>query len=372
MNKTNLEVYTLGRFLVKKDDNLISDENSYANKLWELFQYLLSNMNKVQPIETIIDDLEFDLEMLDARNALENRIYRLRKLLAKNEKYKAEKYIIFKQGGYALNGDLDFWCDIKEFRNRCRKGEEFAINGDKESALNEYLPALKLYKGDYLNNRANNHWAVAPRIQYKQMYLDSLNKTVYLLEENKEFMQIEELCREAIQYEPFEERPHYLLINNLLKLGHKREAKRHYDFVKSLFADQVDDPFPNLSKELYQGNIHSTTKKDLKNKRQGIYNIDKIKEELKLKNKVSDHKFIPSEICYDFTEFLVKNQQRNNGNVYIVSIALEFNDDDIEDEEKNKHIKYLTEKIIATIRSSDLICEWSSTIFSFFNHYRRE
>ncbi len=86
MNKTNLEVYTLGRFLVKKDDNLISDENSYANKLWELFQYLLSNMNKVQPIETIIDDLEFDLEMLDARNALENRIYRLRKLLAKNEK----------------------------------------------------------------------------------------------------------------------------------------------------------------------------------------------------------------------------------------------------------------------------------------------
>lgn len=84
---SNLKIFTLGRFVVEKNDNIISDETTYANKLWELFQYLLSHPDKTRSMETIIDDLNFDLEMLDSKNALENRVYRLRKLLAKGDKY---------------------------------------------------------------------------------------------------------------------------------------------------------------------------------------------------------------------------------------------------------------------------------------------
>jgi|GEM_PF-1435229 len=367
---SSLKVYTLGKFQVSKDNDIISDETTYSSKLWELFQYLLSHPGKIQPMETIIDDLNFDLEMLDAKNALENRIYRLRKLLAKGEKYQAGKYIIFKHGGYSLNWDGDYWCDVLEFKNKCRKGEDKANNGDKEDALNEFLPALELYKGDYLNTRTNKHWVVAPRIQYKQIYLDALNKASYLLEGFNEYKEIENLCRDAIQHEPFEERPHYLLITSLIKQGHKREAKIHYDFVKSLFADQVEDPFPELFNKINGTSSHPISRNDPGNKTgnsiSNIHDIDKIKEELGISSKVSRKKFIPAELCCDFAEFLVKNQQRHNGGLYMASVALEFFEEDISNEGKSIYIDKLKNVIINTLRSSDVICEWTAQQFIVF------
>ncbi len=365
----NLKVYTLGEFVVKKDNDIITDETTYSNKLWELFQYLLSHPGKIQPMETIIDDLNFDLEMLDAKNALENRVYRLRKLLSKGEEYKAGKYIIFKHGGYSLNWQGNYWCDMLEFKNRCRKGEDKAVNGDKEEALNEYLPALNLYKGDYLNTRTNKHWVIPPRIQYKQIYLDSLNRASHILEEFKEYNKIETLCRDAIQNEPFEELPHYLLITSLINQGYKREAKIHYELVKSLFADQVSEPFPELyekinnnSEQIIITDNHINNYKMSSN----VYDIDSIKEKLGISGKISDKKFIPADICCDFADFLVKNQQRYNGGLYMASVSLEFCQSDIDENKKDYYINRLKDVILKSLRSSDVICEWTDQQFIVF------
>ena len=368
---SNLKIFTLGRFVVEKNDNIISDETTYANKLWELFQYLLSHPDKTRSMETIIDDLNFDLEMLDSKNALENRVYRLRKLLAKGDKYQAGKYIIFKHGGYSLNWQGDYWCDVLEFKEHCWKGQELFVNGDKDDALNEYLSALDLYKGDYLNTRTNKNWVLAPRIQYKQIYLDSLNKASYLLEEFNKYKEIETLCRDAIQHEPLEERPHYLLINSLINQGHKREAKLHYDFVKSLFADQVEEPFPEIFNKT-NGNLNNNivlNNNDLNQKKfinTNIYDIDKIKDQLGISSRVSEKKFVPAEICSDFADFLLKNQQRYNGGLYMASIAIEFCQGDERDDIREIHINKLKSIIVRNMRSSDLICEWTDQQFIVF------
>ena len=365
----NLKVYTLGEFVVKKDNDIITDETTYSNKLWELFQYLLSHPGKIQPMETIIDDLNFDLEMLDAKNALENRVYRLRKLLSKGEEYKAGKYIIFKHGGYSLNWQGNYWCDMLEFKNRCRKGEDKAANGDKENALNEYLPALDLYKGDYLNTRTNKHWVIPSRIQYKQIYLDSLNRTSHILEEFKEYNKIETLCRDAIQHEPFEELPHYLLIASLIKQGYKIKAKYHYELVKSLFADQVLEPFPELNIKINDNSGKSISTNDQLNDYKAvsnIYDIDSIKEKLSLSGKILDKKFIPADICCDFANFLVKNQQRYNGSLYMASISLDLSQSDIDENKKDYYIDKLKNAILKSLRSSDVICEWTDQQFVVF------
>ncbi|MFW6271184.1 MAG: bacterial transcriptional activator domain-containing protein, partial [Bacillota bacterium] len=275
-----------------------------------------------------------------------------------------------KHGGYSLNWEGDYWCDVLEFKKKCRKGDVKAENGDKEDALNEFLPALELYKGDYLNTRTNKHWVVAPRIQYKQIYLDALNKASYLLEEFNEYKEIENLCRDAIQHEPFEERPHYLLITSLIKQGHKREAKIHYDFVKSLFADQVEDPFPELFEKI-NGNsnntlIHNNLENKINNSISNIHDIDEIKEGLSISSKVFRKKFIPAEICFDFADFLVKNQQRYNGGLYMASVALEFLNEDITIEDRNFYIDKLKKVIINTLRNSDVICEWTDQQFIVF------
>jgi len=365
----NLKVYTLGEFVVKKDNNILTDETNYSNKLWELFQYFLSHPNKIQPMETIIDDLNFDLEMLDAKNALENRVYRLRKLLSKGEEYKSGKYIIFKHGGYSLNWQGNYWCDMLEFKNKCRKGEDKAVNGDKEDALSEYLPALDLYKGDYLNTGTNKHWVIPSRIQYKQIYLDSLNRASHILEEFEEYNKIETLCRDAIQHEPFEERPHYLLLTSLIKQGYKREAKIHYEFVKSLFADQVSEPFPELYKKINGNSGKSISTNNQLNYYKvvnNIYEIDSIKEKLTLFGKISDKKFISADICCDFADFLVKNQQRYNGSLYMASIALDLSQSDIDENKKDYYIDKLKNAILKSLRSSDVICKWTDQQFVVF------
>jgi len=353
MGNAMLEVFTLGKFLVRKEDEILSEHQSHASKLWELFQYFLSKTSETLPPDQIIKDLDFDMELLDSKNTLENRIFRLRKLLAAGEEYRADKYIYFRNGGYGLRWKKSCWVDFMAFQEGCEKGERLARSGKKMDSLDCILPALDLYQGDYLNNNANTHWAVPPRVQYRQLYLESFNLACDLLADYQEFQKIEDLCQRAVQIEPFEERPHYILIETLLKRGHKRKARQHYNFVQTLFAEQGVDPFPELGKTLLDG------ESSFPRSTRGVYNLDQIKKEINLNNSPNGIKIVPPHLCRYFAETLYRRCQRENEKLYLASVALEFCHSNFTEEEENRHISSLQQTFQESLRNCDIICEWT-------------
>jgi len=353
MANSSLEIITLGKFLVFKDEHIISEHKTKTSKIWELFQYFLSKSNEINSPEQIIKDLEFNMELMDAKNALENRIYRLRKVLAVEEDYIADQYIYYKNGGYGLRWNNYNWIDFKAFQNDCENGEKLVRAGKKLDAIECFLSALNLYQGDYLNNQLNPHWIIAPRVQYRQLYLESLNQVCQLLAEFEEYQKIEELCRRAVQIEPFEEHPHYILIKTLIKRGHRRKAHQHYSFVQTLFARQGVELYPEL------GKILSQSAQSQSRLNRGVFNLDQIKEELNLDNTSKGVKVIPAQICHDFAEYLYKRSQRDNEKLYLASVTLEFCRSYFTEEEEKSHINTLQKTLKQNLRDSDIICEWS-------------
>jgi len=357
INSSVLKTFTLGTFLVRKGDKVISKQKSDSLNLWLLFQYLLSHPYNLISREQVIDELNFDMELIDAKNALENRIYRLRKLLAVGEQYQTDKYVIYEQGNYGLNWDRTCWSDSIEFENNCKKGEILLEEEKKQAALDKLIQALEVYKGDYLENLTNYQWAVTRRVKYRQMYLDIFDKTCEILTELGEYQTIEKFCRQAIEIDPFEEKAHYILIKNFLKRGHKREARSHYDVVKTLF-DKQEEPFPDLN-EIIKQRQHIIQEEV----GQEEVNLDQIKEELSL-NKLADEINIVS--VQDFrrhAQFIQKKCHQDDTPLFLASIALKFNKKEVSELRKIRFIENLKGIFGKSLRNSDIICQWTNQQF---------
>ncbi len=353
MGDSELEVYTLGKFLVRKGEHTLSDHKSQSSKVWDIFQYFLSTANEIIPPEQIYKDLNFDMELMDAKNVLENRIYRLRKILAAGEEYKADQYIYYRNGGYGLRRSSFSWIDFKIFQENCKKGKKLVNSGKKMDAIECLLSALNIYQGDYLTNQLNPHWAVAPRVQYRELYLESLDLLCKLLTEYEEYQKIEELCQRAVQIEPFEERFHYILLETLLKRGNRHKARQHYNLVQTLFAQQGVELFPELGKILNESNSsHFRFAR-------GVFNLDQIKKEINLNSSCKDVKIISAQLLHDFTEYLYKRSQRYEEKLFLASVAVEFSHSDFTEEVEEYHINSLQKIFQESLRCSDIICKWT-------------
>lgn len=96
-----LMIYTLGRFMVKRGETVLSDQSHRSYRLWELFQYLVTNRNKSFLPESIAENLWPDNTYSEPRQAVRTQVCRLRKLL--KDRDDNSEYITFVQGCYQWN-----------------------------------------------------------------------------------------------------------------------------------------------------------------------------------------------------------------------------------------------------------------------------
>ena len=348
MNIVDLEVHSLGKFMVKKDGDIISDRSRGADKLWTLFQYLLSHPSDSVTPEKIIDDLDFSMDLVDAKNALENRIYRLRKLLTIGDKYQPGRYINYTRGGYQLNWENGGWFDIKEFYESCQKGEKLYMAGNKQEAADEFLRAFRVYEGDYLKTLYNQPWVINRRVQYRQMYLEAVINAAEILSEHKEYIEMEKILRRAAKIEPFEEEVQKLLIETYLKQNKTNKAKRYYSYLETLFAQIGVEPFPELNWNSY-GKKEAVQKPDTSE-----FDLESLQEQLDRAENELD--FIAPDIFQKLVLLEKKRTFRDkNISSFIVSINLENLDLDVKAEDDL--VNMLKGKIKTTLRTSDIICQ---------------
>ncbi|MFW6269233.1 MAG: AfsR/SARP family transcriptional regulator [Bacillota bacterium] len=355
MSKGKLEVYTLGKFVVKRGSYFFTGKKDHSQKLWKLFQTLISNPETSIPVEELMERLNLSLELIDAKNAVQNLVYRLRKYLSQNEKYNANKYIIYTNGGYSFNWDNDHYIDYIEFKDMCQRSEREYKKYNYDRALKNSRTALNLYNGNFLVESSESSWIIRNRVYLRQLYLEQIYMTCELLQQKNNYREIEEICHQALNIEPFEEEIHYQLLNSLIEQNKIHKARLHYKYLLNLFS---------LNKVKLSSDISQLVNKFEDKEQDYPVDLKMIKAELNNFGEEEGLCRLEKKEFNFYTWVSRRKKERVGKPVYLVSISLNFpvyNLDETE-EEKIKDIKINLEKILTrTIRRSDPVCSWNKS-----------
>lgn len=161
--KLMLRVFTLGEFIIYKDEKKI--ESFKSRKAKELFKFLLLNKNKKIPLIDIYDIFWPGFDDESARLNLNTTLYYVRKQLDISSEELGIK------DEHCLFSVRDIYVDFEEFLKL--HDEAF-----KEKEINRrlflLLKAASLYKGDLYEENVYDEWVRDQKEYFKRLYFDIL------------------------------------------------------------------------------------------------------------------------------------------------------------------------------------------------------
>ena len=118
-----------------------------------------------------------DCDPQAASNNLKAAMHGLRRTLSHlfqgKESY---PYILFLQGSYLINPEIELWLDVEEFEQHWVLGRRLEKAGKLSEAIHEFELAEELYRGDYLEDEPYEEWTLLRREALKDTYLIILGK----------------------------------------------------------------------------------------------------------------------------------------------------------------------------------------------------
>lgn len=353
-NKNQLEISTFGNFMVKRGNELISESSKRSHKIWNLFKYFITHRGKRIPPDIL---LEIIWEGQDDGNqqALRNLVYRLRRLLNKNKFNDKYCYIIFSQGGYTWDTSSDYWLDAEEFESLYQLAVQTA-NENPKKAAELYRQGIYLYKGDYLPEHSYYEWVIPIRNYYRRIYLESIFALTELLKKEDRYKEICKICKDALLIEPFEEGIHQIVIEALIEEGETRKALAHYEYITSLFYQELGvKPSPAL-KKLYRR---------IKNSEQ-VIELDLVY----IQESLSDRKEAAGAFACDpdtfrfFYKLEGRRMERSGEAVFLGLLTLTNTDYNLPSDKSLKETMELLQRVLKnSLRKGDVISQWNEAQF---------
>ena len=145
----------LGPFYVALHGTAVAPWRS--QKAASLLKYLLLHNDRQATRRDILMDAFWPFSSAAAaRNNLNVTIYTLLRVLHEIEPDRV--HIVFSEGAYVLNPDLERWVDVDAFIVACRSGHSSFEQGDSAAALKSYSDARRLYRGPLLDADTSGEW----------------------------------------------------------------------------------------------------------------------------------------------------------------------------------------------------------------------
>lgn len=247
-----LEIFTLGHFLVRRGEQLFTEDAGRSRQLWKLFKYLFTYRGRATHPEMLMEALYHEEEPKDPDRTLRNLVYRLRRLLANGLSPGVDpQYIVLSQGLYSFNPSSNYWLDAEEFMLMCCRAGKISQKEPHE-AINLYQMALSLYQGDYLPENLYDDWVITMRDYYHRVYLESVDELILLLKKAGRYSEVRDVCEKAFLIEPLQEGLHIHFIKSLIEEGKTSLAKTHYNYASSLLYREAGLKPSAEMRELYR------------------------------------------------------------------------------------------------------------------------
>lgn len=354
-NCSELIVRMFGKFQTENENGILNKENMRSEMLTRLLAYMISHREKDMTAQELIDVLWPEDQSDNPSGALKNLMYRLRKLM-NNTWGESGKYIVTGRGAYQLNPEFVFHVDIEEFEECCRQ----VFNSEDPAVQQENgKRAVELYQGMFLSELSSEYWVVSIATYYHSIYLTMVKRLAALLEKEKKFTDVEEICGKAIQIEPLDEEIHCFLLRAMIADNKQQLAASHYKETVKLLYDSLgvrpSGEMENIYEELQKiQHDHES-------------NIDIIQEDLR-EEKASGAFFCEYGVFRKIYALESRSSRRLGISVHLALISL-YLDFQIQKEGQDytdligEGMSVLEETLMKRLRSSDIVCRYSVNQF---------
>jgi len=223
----SLRVITLGHERLERDGEAIALSEWRSNTAREMFYYLLFHGG--QSREHISLDFWPDSSPQRVRSNFHTTLYRARQALGEN-------VIIFHDGQYILNPEVDLWCDAHELESLVQQARLLSIRDARTEDL--WRRAVTLYQGDFLPSW-DAEWVIYRREGLFEMYLEALVGLGQCANARGDYRGALRAYRRALDADPFREDVHRAVLLCYAEMGDKRQVRNHYQKLRDLFDEEL-------------------------------------------------------------------------------------------------------------------------------------
>ena len=357
-----LEIFTLGTFVLK--NNLtsapINKITEQPNKAWELFKFLLTNRDKLLIPEKIIETLWPKVEYTNPGASFRYHVYKMRQLLKKASIPEKIISIVSSNGYYSLETGPGCWLDAEEFINLSRKADELSQSSPAE-AINLYIDALSLYKGEYLPEVAGN-WVFLARYFYRSLYLKNIFKVSKLLKRSGRFDRIIEIIETAFFLIESVGRVAPSLHETLLEVGKVERARAHYELLTTTMYQEAGVKPSKALRKVYQKikNNYEASISDLSDLTE-FTDVQEIREK---REKVKGALICDPDIFRFLCKLERRRSERSSNSIYLGILSIDgSNGRALSSAELQVALKSLKTLLLNNLRKGDIISQWDKNQF---------
>ena len=237
-----LRVRLLGPFQVWRVGLLRQPRDWIDRKVQALFKILVAERGRTYSRDELLEFLWPDLSPKQGLNNLHVRVSQLRQLLEprlRRGQGRKSAYILTIHEGYRFNPETDCWVDTEAFAHRCQRAEALQAQGRFAETIEAYEAALRLYRGDFLEEDRYEEWTIPHRERWRETLLLSLAQLAECHARLGQYARALKRCRRVLELEPLRESVYCQKMLYHFLAGERSEALQTYQACARLLKEQL-------------------------------------------------------------------------------------------------------------------------------------
>ena len=241
-----LRIQMLGPFEVWRDGQRLTSADWSGRKTCQLLKILVTYRQRAVASDEIIEWLWPNLEPESARNSLWVAVSHLRRLLEPELSLRgASSFVLSEPPGYRF--DLAGRCDIDvdAFLDRARDGQELQQRGEWVAAIDAYLIAQELYRGEYLAQDPYKDWAIPSRERLREAFVEIEKALATCFLTLGRYREALAHTRLALDQDSCDEGAWRLTMEAHYRAGEQEQALRAFERCRATLRQELGiDPLP--------------------------------------------------------------------------------------------------------------------------------
>lgn len=211
-----------------------------------MLAYLLFHRKRLVTGEELIANVWVSLKNVNPTSALRTAIHRVRQILSDLTGNADSRFVISQNGGYIWDQEVPVELDVEQF------AQALENLGNQTTQSDELLKALSVYNDKFLSGFSGEMWVIPKQAFFQNQYEAAVEKLVPMLEQEGRYDAGIDLCRKAMQIDPWSEKVCQYLMGFLLLKQDYESVVSEYETISNLLRTTCGNLPDPTTRQLYQ------------------------------------------------------------------------------------------------------------------------
>ncbi|MBN1135948.1 MAG: AAA family ATPase [Anaerolineae bacterium] len=243
---TYLRIHLLGDLEIWRDGQVVPNDAWPSRKVRRLLGILVTHRHRAVSSDELIEWLWPDLGLESARNSLWVAVSHLRRVLEPGKVQRGRStFVLTEPPGYRFDPAGQCQIDVDAFLDQVRAGQEQQRRGEWTAALDAYLAAHALYRGDYLAQDRYEDWAIPTRGRLHEILLEIKGNLAICHLNLGRYHEALDQARQVLDDEPCRESAWRLVMETCYRQGEQDRALHAFERCRAILAEELGvEPMP--------------------------------------------------------------------------------------------------------------------------------